>query len=136
MNFRYPLFILAKDDLSMDMIIDSKQLEGWYEQPDIEEGLYMGWDMLGYPLKIMWDLKIGPKVEIIQDNPELDKLREAILNYVKLYRPKVPFVYSGPKDDVVALYKAVEEHINTDRLRNKIKKFFIKFRKFPGARTN
>ncbi len=110
MEARYPLFILEKDDLSVRMIKDSNEL-GWYEQIDIEEGLYAGWDVFGHPIELYWERKMGPQIRLVNDSQQIDKLKEAVLNYANLARPKIPFVYSGTEDDVVALYKAAEEHI-------------------------
>lgn len=116
MEARYPLFILEKDDLSVRMIKDSSELS-WYEQIDIEEGLYVGWDVFGHPLELFWERKIGPQIRLVNDSRQIDKLKESILNYANLARPRISFVYFGPKDDVVALYKAAEEHIKAGRSR-------------------
>lgn len=93
------------------MVTNSKELN-FYERIDIEEGLYEGWDKRGYPLKIIWEYRVGPKVEISKEVIELDKLRDVILNYAKRYRPKNPFIYSGPEDNMVELFKAIEKHIS------------------------
>lgn len=109
----FPLFILTKDEMSIHMVNSSKELS-FCERIDIEEGLYEGWDVKGHPIKILWDSKYGPKAKNIQESIQSDKLREAILNYAKHYRSKVPFVYSGSGDDMVELFKATERHIQED----------------------
>ena len=124
MEPQYPVFILANDDLSINMIMDPKQLSGWYEKIDVEEGLYRGWDVNGYPLRVLWDPAVGTKVEICGDFPQEDKLREAILDFAKIYRSKISFVYSGPEDNIVELFKTVEEHIKPKTLTQKIKYLF------------
>lgn len=128
MNYSFPIFILAKDDKSVRMSKSEKDIE-YYEQPDIEEGLYVGWDVNGYPLRLVWRTKEGPKIEVSTEIPHIDQLKTILYEYVRYYRPDVPFQYAesaGSEDDIVALYKAIEEHINAGRLRNKIKKFFSK----------
>lgn len=114
MEVLYPLFIIVKDELRVDIVTTPKDLN-CYERIDIEEGLYAGWDKKGYPIKISWQHKVGPKVEITQEISQVDKLRETILTYAKCTRPKVPFVYSCSQDNIVELFKAAEEHIKAGR---------------------
>lgn len=109
---------MAKDDRSIRMVSSSKELK-WYEKIDIEEGLYEGWDVSGYLIKLVWDSQLGPKVEILEERPYLDQLRNAIKEYAQNYRPKVPFNCSN--SNVIELFKTAEDHINQDKLVNKIR---------------
>jgi hypothetical protein len=113
MQVTFPVFILAKDDLSMDMVTEPKDLN-WYEKPDINDGLYEGWDVNGYLLKISWDKRLGPIVTVCNNEPQIEKLQEAIYDYAKRYNAQESFVYSGPSNDVVALFKAVEAHVRKE----------------------
>lgn len=120
MHIQYPLFILEKDDLSMRIILEPKDLN-WYEKIDIDEGLYNGWDIKGYPFNLVWDeSQSSPKIEITREHPEIDQLCNAIKDYARRYRPKVSFDYSG--SNVIDLFKAAEEHINQGRLSCRITK--------------
>jgi len=83
-----------------------------YEEIDIEKGLYSGWDINGFPLKVIWnEKKRRPQVVITEQKVQLDKLKAAILEYAKFGRPDVPFKYSGSENDVVGLFTAVENHL-------------------------
>lgn len=126
MQIEYPIFVKDRDGWVSIVHRSVNELE----IIDVENGEFVGcWDRNGIPLQL--NLKKDRnnqeiRVEIAFDNVQLDQLKEAIVSYAKLARPKVSFVYSGPKDDIVALYRAVEEHINAGQLRNKLKKFFKK----------
>ncbi|MEW6088081.1 MAG: hypothetical protein AB1498_07220 [bacterium] len=123
MKPEYPIFILTKDEMSIAMLVNSKELN-FYEQIDIEEGLYEGWDVRGYPIILSWDKKYGTKIEITKEITQLEKLEEAIINYAKLYNPKVPFKYSGPENNITELFNEVEKHIKKDTFREKLKHLF------------
>ena len=123
MNIQFPIFILAKDDLSINMISDSRQLSRWYEEIDVKNNEYSGWDSNGYSLTVLWNSNIGTTVEIADETSQMDKLREAIFNYAKLRRPKIPFAYPDPKN-IVELFKAAQIHIKKGNFIQKIKRLF------------
>jgi len=99
----------------MEMILDSKQLNSCCERIDVKDGLYTGWDIDGYPIELFWDNRLKVIVKITRSESEINKLKEAILNYAKLYRPKVPFMYFDHQDNIIELFKAAEEHIKAGR---------------------
>lgn len=106
----YPLFIIAKDDLSMEMIKDPKQLSVEFEKYDIQDGLYSGWDVKGVPIVLAWDR--GVKLIVKDETPQLDGLKNSILEYAKNYRQDAVFVYNVNSDDIVVLFEAVERFIS------------------------
>ena len=113
MEHHYPIFVLVTDDETLEMLTNSTELNR-YERIDINNNLYRGWDVNGYPLKMLWDKKKGPMVEISKEEPEKERLKEEIYRYSKYYNEQKPFVYSGPKDDAVELFRAVERHVKED----------------------
>lgn len=120
MELTYPLFIMATDDKSIKKFDSWDKLKNWYEQIDIEEGLFLGWDLNGYPFKLVWDKsQSSAMIETTGELSEIDQLRNAIRDYARDYRPKAPFDYSG--SNVVELFKTVEDHINQGKLSYKIK---------------
>jgi hypothetical protein len=130
MNLHYPIFIIEKDDGSIRMLLnESKEELDWYEQIDIENNLYSGWDIKGYPLRVYWDKSEGVKVEITKEIPDIDNLKSDILNYAKLFLPECPFSYSGQQDNIIELFDAVKQHLykGDGSLRHKIKRFFSRF---------
>lgn len=42
----WPVYIIARDDLSFREVLSERDLD-WYECIDIEEGMYEGWDSSG-----------------------------------------------------------------------------------------
>jgi len=110
---------MATDDKSIEKFDSWDKLKNWYEQIDIEEGLFIGWDIHGYPIKLIWDSQLGSKIEILETEPHIDQLINAIKNYAQNYRPKMSFSYS--ESNVVDLFKAAEEHIAQGKLSYKIK---------------
>ena len=110
MELKYPIFILSKDDLTIRMINSPKELD-WYEEIDIKEGLYNGWDINGYPIELYMDgKKVALKFTSLQSSPT--ELKEAILNYARIMKPNSPFINSAQNTDVLGLFKAVEKHVN------------------------
>ena len=104
------------DDRSIVMANDESGLEYWFEPNDLDGETRCGWDIRGYPVRLSWDAQSGYKLEITEEVPEPDKLQEAIVDYAREYKPDVPFVYSGPQNDAVALFKAVEMHLQVPRV--------------------
>jgi len=117
METKYPIFVTAKDDPMVEIIQEAKELRK-YDDIDIEQDLFFGWDSDGVPLEFYIDRK-EVKVRTASAERRLYELRNAILNYVKLAAPKVSFAYSGPEDNMVELFKAVEEHIKKESSMNK-----------------
>ena len=112
----YPVFVIAKDDLSIDLIESERKLRGWYEQIDVEDNdLYEGWDAQGIPFKLEWQKDVGVIPKLVSNIPEKDKRREALLTYAKQYGPKAPFV---PPDtnDMGQLMQAIKSHVQANKL--------------------
>jgi hypothetical protein len=124
MEIRYPIFLQDRDNY-IYMISSVKELNEELENIDIEEKEYIAWDAKGMPLKLYSEQK-EIKVVMLSSAPQLEELKDAILYYVRLARPKVTFVYSGPENDMVELFKAVEEHIKAGSFTHKVKHLFKK----------
>ena len=126
MNYTFPVFVLSKDDKSVRMLTDEQDV-GYYERPDIKDNLYIGWDLNGNMFKINWDTKKGePKIEVIDGCPQPDQLRDVLYQYAKTYMPDIDLTSLGRHKNIVALYKNIEQRIDSGKFRNKIKKFFKK----------
>lgn len=124
MEINYPIFLMDRDKW-MFIIHNTTELNSHLEHIDIEDKEYSGWDINAFPLELYLEQK-EIKVRHISSEPQLNRLKEAIFNYAKLARPKVPFVYSGPEDNVIELFKAVEEHIMAGSFTQKLKRFLFK----------
>ncbi len=117
----YPIFAQDRDKW-MYMIKRESDLNSDLEVIDIENNEYIGWDKSGIPLKFY--LENGRiKIKSTSGKPQLEILKKAVFEYAKVASPKAPFEYSGMANNVVALFEAVERHINTDGLLGKIKQF-------------
>ena len=121
MVIQYPIFITGKDDPRIEMLSNDKDL-GKYDDIDIEDSVFFGWTADGLPFELYLDKK-KIKVRLLSTEPQLNKLKESILNYVKLARPKSTFIYSGPEDNVIELFKAAEKHIQEGKVSFKLKRF-------------
>jgi hypothetical protein len=109
-----PIFIYPEDDPTyLRMHDDALTAASWYEEIDIEAGLYSGWDVTGRPLKLVMNPK--PKVVLTDDKPRLEELRAAILSYGNSCDPQKPFVCPENTNDVVVLYEAAERHLEAIR---------------------
>ena len=120
----YPIFLQDKDNY-IYMINSVRELNEKLENIDIEEKEYMAWDEKGIPLELYLEQK-EIKTVMFANAPQLEELKDAILSYVRLARPKVSFVYSGPENDMVELFKAVEEHIKAGSFAHSVKHLFKK----------
>lgn len=124
MSIKYPIFVKDRDGWVSIVNKDVNELE----TIDVEGSEFIAcWDSYGIPLRLYLKRegkKEEIKVEQGSEIPQLDKLKEAILNYAQLSSPKVPFVYSDQPDNMVGLFKAVEEHIKAGSFRQKLKRLF------------
>ncbi len=121
MVIKYPIFGQDRDKW-MFMIDVESDLNSCLEVIDIENKEYIGWDQMGVPIEFYLDNgKI--KIKIFSEDAQLERLKEAILDYAAVARPKVPFKDSGLTDNVINLFNAVEGHIKDSGLIGKIKRF-------------
>ncbi len=82
---QYPIFVLAKDDRSIRMHSSENDLN-WYEQIDIEDMLYQGWDSAGIPIDIYYDVKSKRVcIKSGSNTPQLDQLKRVLEQYAKEY---------------------------------------------------
>ena len=127
---KYPLFILVKDDSSIRVIGDSKNLNHM-EMIDIKEGLYSGWDFDGYPFKVLWDQATGIKLEQTSEQPQLDKKKEAVFNYIDrssvYYRPDKQFIYDNDSNDFIGIIGAMKQHIKDAPFKQRVVNFLRRF---------
>ena len=105
----YPLFVLERDDSSIRLIEDEVGLL-WYEAIDVEDKLYAGWDVLGYPIELYLDHG-QIKVRRVIEQPNQEQLQAAILEYVRRSCKNAPFTYAGFNSNMVELFRAAEVHI-------------------------
>lgn len=124
MEIKYPIFLQDKDNY-IYMINSVRELNEKLENIDIEEKEYRAWDEKGIPLELYLEQK-EIKTVMFANAPQLEELKDAILNYGRIARPKVSFIYSGPENDMVELFKAVEEHIKAGGFTHKVKRLFKK----------
>jgi hypothetical protein len=118
MSVKFPIFGQDKDK-SIFIIETESKLSYHLENIDIENKEYIGWDSDGKPVEFYLDNN-EIKVRSLSSESKLEELKQAILDYAQLYRPKVPFNYSG--SNVVELFKTVEEHIDQGRFSYRITK--------------
>lgn len=117
----YPIF--GQDRDKWMFMIDSESGLNYLEAIDIEGKEYIGWDVRGIPIDFYLDNE-EIKVRSLSEEPQVERLKQAILDYAATARPKVPFNPSGLEDNVIGLFKAVEEHVERGSLRRKIRRFF------------
>lgn len=129
MEIKYPIFILS-DDRSVELIEEVEKLNIEFEIYDVEKGEYSGWDVDGYPLKLIWDEKIGAKPELISELPQKDKLRNAILDYLKLYGDEKKFVYREQGNNTIELFREIENSVKEIELAKKKQKTWYKLINF------
>jgi hypothetical protein len=124
MEICYPIFVKDQDGW-VSILNRFEDLQVKLEKIDIEDKEYTTWDAEGLPVELYLDQK-EMKVKALSDENRQDELKEAILNYAKLARPKVPFFYSGTEKSMVELFEAVEKHIKNGRFVQKVKRLFHK----------
>ena len=126
MKITYPLFIQAKDDLSIIMINKVKELYQ-FEREDIKNGMYRGWDLQGFPLILTSDNKNDVQIKIIKETKEYGNLIKVLVEYAKTYsnyyRPNTPFSFEGLEDNPVRLMEAVTKHIKGRKFKYKVINF-------------
>lgn len=120
---KYPVFGQDRDKW-MFMVSSESEL-GRLEAVDIEGKEYAGWDAEGIPIEFYLD-KRKIKIKALSEIPQIEELKKSILNYVAIAKPKPPFNYCGPEDDIISLFKAVEQHIKSGSLIERIKRFIRK----------
>ena len=109
MTVKYP--ILEQDRDKWMFIIETESKLGYHlEAIDIENKEYMGWDIEGRPIEFYLD-KNEIKVRYLSNETKWEDLKEAILNYAKFAKPKIPFIDSGQYNNLGDLFRAVENHI-------------------------
>ncbi len=123
----YPLF-LREEGNYFCLIRSLEHLNYRLEENDVEE--YTGWDSAGRPLSLYYENK-RIHVHIDSDTNESEKLKQAVMNYVKTY---VNSEGSYPDDvagDLVRLLewteKKAEEHWKAKRIRVRLKNIFLRF---------
>jgi hypothetical protein len=123
MEVHFPVFTVDRDGW-MHMA-DSPAALSHYEQIDIEGCEYAIWDARGRPTRLSWERGVGPRVEVADEEVQLDQLRTAIERYALLASPDTPFA-CDESWDVVQLFQAVEKHIEQNRpsLMKKIRRLF------------
>lgn len=104
----YPLFIADRDGW-MYMVTGPEQLIS-FEQIDVEDGEYSGWDVEGHPVALVWDPTEGVKARVTHDCPHLDELKHAIVRYANLGPWDDQFAVPDQAHDVVQLFQAAEQH--------------------------
>lgn len=124
MEIEYPIFLQDRDNY-VYMITSVEELNEELETIDIEEKEYRAWDAKGMQLELYLERK-EIKVVMLANAPQLEELKDAILNYSRLAKSKAPFIYSGKEDNMAELFKAVEEHIRAGWITYKIKRLFKK----------
>ncbi|MFA5087674.1 MAG: hypothetical protein WC552_01415 [Candidatus Omnitrophota bacterium] len=117
MGVKFPIFGQDKEK-SMFIIETSSKLSYHLENIDIENKEYIGWDGDGKPIEFYLDNN-EIQVRYLSSEPESQQLKQAILDYARLGRPKTPFEYSG--SNVVNLFRTAEEHIAQGKVSYKIK---------------
>ncbi len=122
MDVYYPIFIKDKDGW-MRILNTFEEIQVELEKIDILDKEYIIWDSKSLPLEFYLERE-KIKIKILSETPQVERLKDSILNYAKLGRPKVSFAYSGPEDNIVELFKAVEEHIRAGSFIYKLKSFF------------
>jgi hypothetical protein len=93
------------------------------EITDIEDEEYTVWDLEGKPLEFYLD-QGEIKIKVCSDKSQLNKLKEAILNYAKKARPKYSFVFTGERSDLVGLFEEVEGFIKKQGIFRRTKRLF------------
>ena len=107
MELTYPVFIQASDDKSIDLIETREKLGHWYEQIDVEDGLYIGWDSKAIPFTLEWQKEVGSVPRLIRMTAEPENLKQALLTYAQLESRDAPF--SVPEtSDMVELFRAID----------------------------
>ncbi len=132
MKISYPIFILATDDHSISIVEKQNQLNQ-FEYQDINSGLYKGWDSNGYPVKLICKSILSEIiVEFSSESPELNKLKNSVIQYVKsytkYYRPEEPFIFNkNLKDRPVELINLAKQHIKNASIFRRLINFFKRF---------
>jgi hypothetical protein len=124
MEISYPIFIKDRDGW-MSILNECREIQDKLERVDIEDEEYTAWDANALPLDFYLD-KDKIKARVLSKSPQLDEIREAILNYAKLAKPKVPFVHFGSEKDMIELFLAIEKHIKNHSFAQRIKRLFHK----------
>lgn len=76
----FPVFVLEIDDHSFREVVDISGFD-WYERPDVEDGLYEGWDSSGRHFRLGWN-KIQACITIIfTEASNARDFREAVNEY-------------------------------------------------------
>jgi len=121
----YPVFGQDRDKW-MFMINSESDLDS-LEAIDIEGREYTGWDVKGIPIDFYLD-KGKIRIKSLSEIPQLERVKKAILDYAAVAKPRVPFNYSGSEDNIIDLFKAVEQHIKSGGLMGKVRQFIRKGR--------
>ncbi len=109
MKIVFPIFIQDKDKW-MYMVNGPLALNG-LEIIDIDNNEYVGWDKDGRPIGLYVDNN-DIKVRYLSDKKQIGTLKKAIMDYAAVTRRKAPFCCDDKGNNMVALFKAVEQHIN------------------------
>lgn len=122
MVIKYPIFAQDKDKWMYIIDVES-DLNSRLEVIDIKNKEYIGWDLMGRPIEFYLD---NGKIRIknISEDSQLERLKEAILDYAAVARSKATLKYSGLADNIVDLFNAVEEHVKDSGLIRKIKRYY------------
>ena len=80
----FPIFMLAKDDYSFCEYQSFADLSDC-EWPDIEEGMYEGWDSTGRHFKLLWDRQNQRRVVELEEHPDFKSFEDAVEEYIRRY---------------------------------------------------
>jgi len=80
----YPVYVLAKDDFSFHQF-NSQAYRDWCEQPDIEDGIYEGWDSMGRHFSLTWNTERRKPAIVLSTEQDTSSFLRAALEYQRCY---------------------------------------------------
>ena len=108
MTIQYPVFVRAKDDGKIRMILEDRQSSwNYYEQIDVEDDNYEAWDAQGKPLQLAWDDQKGTRPVMTSAIPETGRLSAVLLEYARRVAPRVSGKENLSDNDFVSFYRAI-----------------------------
>ena len=105
----YPLFLVDRDD-HLVLVKTDPDLDSALELVDVEDDEYHGWDSEGRPINMgIRDGRIA--VNVINDEDQTGRVREAIVKYANLLWPDSPFEDDDLSCPLIELHNKCMSHL-------------------------
>src|SRR5262245_11281326 len=80
MEARYPIYLLVRDEFSILELRRADDLDDW-QDPDVLDRLYEGWDSAGHHFTVSWDARTNAPHLLVDLETSIDSFSRVVKEY-------------------------------------------------------